>query len=532
MIPPKPRAAVLWLLLGSAALAQAPLTRAEQTDFRETSRHADVIAFLEAVVAGQDRMELSSLGRTGEEREIPLVIVAPPGLRDPARAHAAGRMVVYVQANIHAGEVDGKEAVLMWLREAAGGAHDALLAHLVLLVVPNFNADGNEPISTRNRPHQDGPEGGVGQRANAGNLDLNRDAMKAEAPETRAALALGARWDPDLFLDLHTTNGSKHRYALTFSSSVHPNADRTVQDFADRVLLPEVFAALRPRYDTFYYGDFLDDRDPEKGWGTFAWEGRYATNYWGLRNRFSVLLESYAYCDFRTRIDVTRRALSAVLAAAAKHRDRMRALVAAADERLAAGEWKEMGVAFERTAWAGTWTVAGFEVTEESLGRRRPVAEDRPRDYECRLFLRFEPTASVPVPAGYLFGRGLGAVAEHLRRHGIRVYRLAHDGELEVEACRLEKLHRQERLYQGRTLQHAEVAVNREVRTFRAGDHWVPLSQPLGRLAAELLEPRGRDGLLAWGFLDALLFEQWRGTPKEIPIYRTPAAVALPLWRR
>jgi len=530
---PRTLAIVLLMLpaLAGRTSAQEPLTRAERTDYRETSRYADVMRFLESVTAGRTDMELAFMGRTNEGREIPLVIVAPPALRHPARAHASGRLIIHIQGNIHAGEVEGKEAAQMLLREIAAGEHQALLEHLVLLVNPIYNVDGNEAVSTLHRRNQIGPAGGVGKRPNAQNLDLNRDYIKVDAPETRAALALFDRWDPHFLMDLHTTNGSKHRYALTFSSSLHPNADRAVQDFTDRVLTPEVQRALRPEYETFYYGNFLDPGDPSKGWGTFSWEGRYCSNYYGLRNRFSLLVETYAYRDFRTRVDVCRKFVIEVLRAAVRHRETMLDLAAAADRRVAAGEWTEMGVVFERKAWPGTRKLLGYEVTEESRRRRRPSPEDKPKDYEAPVYLAFAATESVAVPSGYLFGVGLKAIAARLEWHGVRVYRLRREGTVQVEAYRLENLKRSERPYQGRPLQHAEVTPLVKECAFRAGDYWVPIRQPLGRLAAELLEPRGRDGLLAWGFLDAFLFPQWGRQKMELPIYRVMKPLELPASR-
>ena len=509
--------------------AQNCLTRPERTDYRETSRYADVMDFLERVTTGRDDLALGFLGRTTEDRAIPYVIAAPSHLRHPARAHASGRLVVYVQANIHAGEVAGKEAMLMLLREIANSDHDEMLESMVLLVVPIFNVDGNEAISTLHRRNQIGPEGGVGKRATGLNLDLNRDYIKAEAPETRASLRFINAWDPHLLMDLHTTNGCKHRYALTYASSAHPNADRTVQDFADKVLLPEVTRTLEPDYKVFHYGNWIDRKDPLKGWGTFAWQGRYCSNYHGLRNRFTFLSEVYAYRDFRTRVDATRRFVTEVLRCAVRHRETLHKLTREADQHMTAGAWKSQGIQFERTAWPDKHTLLGYEVTPESMKRRRPDKDDRPRDYQGPVFLAFKATESVAVPAGYLFPRALKHVAEHLALHGIRVYRLARGGVVKVEACKMNSLKRSARLYQGRSLQHAEVTVEEKDRPFEAGDFYVPVAQPLGRLAAEILEPRGRDGLLAWNFLDTYLAHQWRRAPVEIPVYRAKVKPPVPM---
>ena len=197
---------------------------------------------------------------------------------------------------------------------------------------------------------QIGPTGGVGQRPNAINLDLNRDYVKNDAVETRLSLAAFAKWDPHFFLDVHTTNGSKHRYALTYSTCLHPNADRAVQTFADETLMPEVQAALRPGYETFVYGNFKNRRDPAEGWVTSPWQARYGSNYYGLRGRFSLLVETYAYRDFRTRVDVSRKFVLECLRAAVRHKLEMLELTAAADRKLAAGAWTEMMIRCERKA--------------------------------------------------------------------------------------------------------------------------------------------------------------------------------------
>ncbi len=520
--------ATLWALT-SGLPAQELLIRPERTDYRETSRYADVMDLLGRITTRRDDLALGFLGLTTEGRAIPYVIVAPSHLRHPARAHASDRLVVYVQANIHAGEVAGKEAVQILLREIAAGSHDKMLQSMVLLVVPIFNVDGNEAISTLHRRNQIGPEGGVGKRATGLNLDLNRDYIKAEAPETRASLRLINAWDPHLLMDLHTTNGCKHRYALTYASSAHPNADRTIQDFADKVLLPEVTRTLAPEYHVFHYGNWLDRRNPSKGWGTFAWQGRYCSNYHGLRNRFIVLSEVYAYRDFRTRVDATRKFVTEVIRFAVRHREKISKLTREADRRMTAGKWKTQGIQFKRTAWPGTRTLLGYEVTPDSRKRRRPDKADKPKDYEGPVFLAFEASESVAVPAGYLFPRALKDVADHLGVHGIRVYRLAQGGAVKVEVCRMTHLERSDRLYQGRSLQHAEVTTEDLDRPFEAGDFYVPVAQPLGRLAAELLEPRGRDGLLAWNFLDNYLAHQWRRAPVEIPVYRARVKPPLPM---
>lgn len=527
-----PLALAVLIALAPAAVAQppaapSPATRAERSDYTETSTHRDVLDFLGAIATDSAAMELRWMGTSVEGRRIPLVIVAPPHLRTPTAAHASGRLVCFVQANIHAGEVEGKEACQMLLREIAGGAHAAWREHLVLLVAPIYNTDGNERISPRHRRQQVGPPGGVGVRPNAQNLDLNRDYMKAVAPETRASLALFRTWDPHVLLDLHTTNGSKHRWALTYAASNHPNADRTVQTFVERTLLPEVSGVLRPDYETFFYGNFVDARDPAKGWATFGWEGRFCSNYYGLRNRVGILVEAYAYRDFRTRVDVTRRFVAATLDRCVTHKDRIRTLTRDADARASRrAADATFAVDIERCAWDEPQRLLGYEVTEASMRRGpRPTDEDRPKDYVGPCYLGFAAKRSTAVPAGYAFGPGLADVADHLARHGVRVYRLTGPKTIAADACRIREIDAADRLFQGVRLQKATVDVQRIELALETGSFWVPTAQPLGRLAIELLDPEVHDGLLAWGLLDRHLAHQWSRARVTAPIYRCAAPI-------
>ena len=205
------------LSVGLAARgAWAQSTRAERSGYLETSRYTDVIAFLDSLQARGAPYAFGSIGKTVEGREIPYVIASRPLVKTPAQARRSGKPIVYVQANIHAGEVEGKEALQALLRDLAFARRPNVLDSIVLIAVPIYNADGNERVGPqeRQRTEQNGPEL-VGQRPNAQGFDLNRDYVKAEAPETRASLAMFNAWDPDVFVDLHTTDGSFHGYALT-----------------------------------------------------------------------------------------------------------------------------------------------------------------------------------------------------------------------------------------------------------------------------------------------------------------------------
>ena len=214
-----------------------PLTRAERSGFRETTRYDEVMAFVDSVAARSPAVQRLSFGYTYEGRTLPLVVWDPGSeagrYRTAAAARRAGgnRVRVLVLANIHAGEVEGKEASLILLRELVSGAHPEWADSMLLLFAPIYNADGNERIALDNRPLQHGPVGGMGQRANAQGYDLNRDFMKLDSPEARSLVTLLRDFDPHVVIDLHTTNGTLHAYHLTYSPPLHPATDRAIDGF-------------------------------------------------------------------------------------------------------------------------------------------------------------------------------------------------------------------------------------------------------------------------------------------------------------
>ena len=218
-----------------------------------------------------------------------------------------------MQANIHAGEVEGKEALLALVRDLATTRNN-VLDSIVLIAIPIYNADGNERFKPQsvNRTEQNGPES-VGQRPNAQMLDLNRDYVKAEAPETRASLAAFEKWNPDVFVDLHTTDGSFHGYALTYAPSLNPAA-REAGAYTRDSLLPELRRRMKARdgFEVFDYGNFdtqYEERDitdtVKSGWYSYDHRPRFGTNYFGLRQRISILSEAYSHDPFERRVKST-----------------------------------------------------------------------------------------------------------------------------------------------------------------------------------------------------------------------------------
>jgi len=396
-----------------------------------------------------------------------------------------------------------------------------VLDSIVLVAVPIYNADGNERVGPqeRNRPSQNGPAL-VGQRANADSLDLNRDYIKAEAPETRASLAMFVAWEPDVFVDLHTTNGSYHGYALTYSPSLNPAALVT-SAFTRDTLLPELRRRLRlvHRTEIFDYGNFIAQDSAHRGWFTYDHRPRFGTNYLGLRGRIAVLSEAYSHDPFARRIGATYAFVYELLSLVAENADDILDLSNEADRR--ATGWgtlptssppiplraafpaeppRREGVLvehLERTADTSVATEPGVPRGLRRTGRMRSVT--------MPVYDRFVPTLARALPFAYALGPEHEVAVRLLRLHGVVIERLDSELATQVERFTVDSIVRAPRVFQRHNEVRLEGKWSREARVLPAGTVLVRTGQPLSILVAYLLEPDSDDGLTTWNYFDGVL---------------------------
>ena len=511
-----------YVFFTAVALAAAPLaaqvrrtpplpqTRPERSDYRETSRYDDVITFLNALPRSP-RIHLTTMGYTGEGRSIPLVVVGNVADASPEAVLRSGKVRVYIQANIHAGEVEGKEAVLVLLRDLSAGRHARWLDSLVLLVVPIYNADGNERVSLTNRAPQLGPIGGQGQRANAAGLDLNRDHMKLESSEARAQVLLLRNYDPHVAYDLHTTDGSVHGYLLTYAEPLHSATDSAITNLLRGRWLPAVTARVKQtdNWDMFYYGNLPEtpvDRGgggQEGGWYSFDHRPRFSENYWGLRNRIGILSEAYSYATFEDRINATRRFVEEGLDYAYAHASELRRITAAADSHSVIGDSLPLRARLHRGADVAILRGDVVDETNPNTGQRMLHRTATRRPEMMPDYTTFEGTEFERVPRSYFVPPALTAVIERLAAHGVRTTRLAQSQVITVERFRIDSSWTAAREFQGHKERQLRGAWEAVQDSLPVGTVVVAMDQPLARLAFILLEPRSDDGLLDWNVMDA-----------------------------
>ena len=492
-----------------------PQTRAERTDYRETSHYEDVLQYLEDLQAKGAPISVQFIGVSTQGHKIPLVIAARQPVAAPANIRRIGKPVVYVQANIHAGEVEGKEAVLMLLRELAQKPKGGLLDKIVLLTTPIYNIDGNETWGPwqKNRRSQSGPEV-VGIRANGQGLDLNRDGMKAESPEMRAALrSIYTTWDPDVVLDLHATNGTRHGFQLTYSPPLHPDTESNLLRFNRDEFLPAVRRRMRQDFgiETFVYGNLPRSRKSQ-GWYQSAPDPMRITNYIGLRNRLSVLSEAACYLPFRQRVTATHHFVLTVLEEIARQSQQVLSLTREADARVIGwGLQPETAPAMTvryQIISRGEEDILLEKSTSADSSSKRPTRITAPRDIisvRMPVYDRFKTTRTARFPAAYLIPATFREAVELLRRHGIVVERLLDDWKGTTEAFVIDEIVSPKRSFQGHIPKELKGHFESAQTEITKGSYLVKTAQPLGILIFHLLEPESLDGVATWGFLERAL---------------------------
>ena len=542
------RAAVLLFATAVTMTAQSAdmRTRAEISNYEETSTYADVTRVIDGLVATAGSLvHTESFGKTEEGRDLPLMVISDPKVTTPAAARKLGRPLVYVQANIHAGEVEGKEAVLMLARRLVSGDLKPLTRQLVILIAPDYNADGNEKVDVQNRTAQNGPVAGVGTRENSKGLDLNRDYMKLDSAEARSLVGMFNKWDPHVLVDLHTTNGSYHANHLTYAPILNPNADARLIEFTrDRMLAPIRERMLKAHnWRIYYYGNFAREGGGNHGprvdpaspgdvtWRTFDHRPRFGNNYAGLRNRIAILSEAYSYLDFKGRIEVTEDFVEEIWRSAAANAKQIMTLTAQADRLLTSPPGNkpvELGVSFEARPLPEPVEILIGDVTKVANPRSgrdmlamAPVAVPvMMRDYGT-----FAATKSLALPKGWVIPRGsrngtrFAAALDRLRWHGVRIDELAAEAQLSVERFSISALTRAPKPFQGHQEAKLTGTFDKAQLTVPEGSLYIPANQPLARLAFYLLEPESDDGLVNWNII-----EEGLEAGQTYPIYRVTDA--------
>jgi hypothetical protein len=501
--------------LCNAAPATDPSLRtiAENSDYVRTGRYDEVERLCQSYAhTWPDSVKCSDFGRTPEGRNMVVLVASRSGALTPEEAQRRGLPVLLLQGGIHAGEIDGKDAGFRALQELL--RTPGALGNFVLVFVPVFNVDGHERFGRWNRPNQVGPEE-MGWRATAQNLNLNRDYMKADAPEMRAMLRLLNAWDPVLYVDMHVTDGANFQHDISNTvdpvysgdAGLHPVAQGLVTELNAKI-------AKSGSHPLDFYPEFVEEDNPDSGFALSIYSPRFSTAYWGLHNRFALLVETHSWKNYKTRVRVTHNIIMTLADMMAREGSQWRSAAAEADARARQLGGQPVILDFENGPHTRTIDFLGYAYTRRHSDISGAIATyydaTQPVVWHVPLHDTIIPKTTVQAPRGGYIVTAADAdwMAEKLALHGIRFQKLdgpldvARSGALGMETFRARKVTYSKGTFEGRTMLSLDGAWATQKRTVPAGSLFIPIAQANSRVAVALLEPTGPDSLVSWGFFN------------------------------
>lgn len=509
---------LLFLLLfpGTPLRAQQGwLTHFEQSGFVATPDYARSMEWLRRLDSASAWISLQSFGSTPQGRALPLLVLSKDGAFTPEAARASGKDIVLIQAGIHAGEIDGKDAGMMLLREIAITRTKAALAdHAIILFIPIFNVDGHERRSPYSRINQNGPEV-TGWRVTANNLNLNRDYMKADAPEMRAWLRMFHAWKPDMLIDCHVTDGIDFQYNLSYAMEMYGNMHPAVAAW-HRTLQYWFLDAMEKQGDpVFPYVFPREQSDIAKGVIDWASSPRLSTGYAAVCNRANLLIETHMLKPYKDRVIATYRMIEAVLSYVRAHPGTLRRAVRDAEEddirRFSSGDTTAFPLRFQAGDRAGSIRFKGYATELRrsviSGGSYTWWDHSKPQTVDIPLFNDVRTTVAVRPSRYYLIPQEWTDIADILSLHDVRLHRLAEETRLPVQRVRFSNPVWRNRPYEGRLPLTVQSQLVDDTVSWPAGTIVVDMAQSQGRVALNLLEADAPDSFVFWGFFNAI-FEQ------------------------
>lgn len=478
---------------------------AEASGFTATPSYDETIEWLHHLAAASPRLQLVPLGQSWEGRTLWLAIASSTGASTPEELQAEDKPVLFAQAGIHSGEIDGKDAGLMLLRDITKGDKAPLLDRASFLFIPILNVDGHEQVSTLSRVNQRGPDE-MGWRTNARNLNLNRDYTKLDTPEIRAVVRVLDRWQPDLYLDLHVTDGVEKQPDITWGFSGSHTHSPALGRWLEEQFTPALENDLRDMGHIPGPHVFVFDRT-DLIRGILAWEGgpRYSDGYGSSRQVATVLVENHSLKPYRQRVLGTRVLLESTLEILAAHGDELaRATQADRDRR-----WPDLPLGWERDEEPQEELFEFLAVEQELTpspisGGQRIRWNGEPTTVMVPIYRTTRSIGSVKTPAAYWVPAAWPEVIERLAAHGIAMEILTEPRSLRVEMYRLGEPQYSEEPFEGRLRVAAEAAPTLIEYSFAPGSARISTDQPLGVLAALLLEPASPDSYFQWGFFTGI----------------------------
>ncbi len=495
--------------------AQDWATHYEQSDFKKTPSYAETLDYCKRLDAASPMAALISIGTSPQGKEIPMMIVDRDGLKDPVSIREKGRVITLIQACIHPGEPDGKDAAIILLRDMLiNNKHRDLLEKSSILFIPIVNVDGHERFGPYNRINQNGPEE-MGWRTNAQNLNLNRDFLKADAGEMQQWLKIYSTWLPEFFIDIHTTDGADFQYALTYDIEVFGTLDSGITRWLSNIYEPRITAKMKENgFPIFPYVQFRNWHDPRSGLRTGAAPPMISQGYAALQNRPALLIETHMLKDYKTRVDATIQMLTHTLFIINHQADNLKTLVEMADKSTAAPAFRKQPHPVSWNTSKTDSTMVDFygfdyQVLKSDLtgGDWFVYDNTRPMVMKLPFFNKSLPETTVLLPEAYIIPAEWAEVINRMKLHGIKMDILTEPAEITVKSYKFKDYEFRRTPNEGRQMVKTGLTDTEETRAFPVGSVIVKTNQRTAKVIAAILEPAASGSYVEWGFFNAV-FEQ------------------------
>ncbi len=482
----------------------------EKSNFLSTPNYTETVNYFKKLANHSPYAKLISFGKSPQGRKLQCLIVSKDKAFTPSSAKKSGKPILLIQNGIHAGEIEGKDASMLLLREIlVTKEKENLLDKMILLVIPVFNVDGHERISPYNRINQNGPAE-MGWRTTAQNLNLNRDYMKADAPEMKSFLELFNSWLPDFFIDTHTTDGQDFQYPVTYGIEKNGNVPPPTKDWIRKVYIPNMEKETEASgfkilpYVGFKEGDF------HKGLVDWVSGPRFSHGYSAIQNRPGLLIETHMLKPYKERVFATKAVITATMNVIEKQSKKLVELNKRADsyvvDTYSSGK-KAYPLTFNMGDKSSKKVYMGIEseqIDSWVTGSKIIRYTGKPINIEVPYYDEADTKDSVYAPRGYLIPAEFENVVEIMKLHGIKIETIKKEKTFSVEKYKFKNVKFGSFSYEGRFQPSFEMETLKETVTVSAGTFYVTLNQRTAGVILHLLEPSGPDSFVKWGFFNPI----------------------------
>lgn len=501
----------LFVIYNSLSFAQSDqwLTWYEKSNYLETPRYEETIKYSKMLANASDFIHYTAFGKSPQGRDLPLLIADKNKNFTPESVHQSNNAVLLIEACIHPGESVGKDAGLIFLRDVfIHEKYPDLLEHTTILFIPIFNVDGHERFSPYNRINQNGPKE-MGWRTTATNYNLNRDFTKADAPEMQQWLKLFNEWMPDMFIDIHTTDGADYQYQLTYAMPVQGEMNKPQTDWQNQYLQKLEHGLLQKNILIFPYVSFRRWHDPQSGLIRRPQSPRYSIGYAAIQNRPALLVETHMLKNYKTRVDATYELLVYTAEILDNEYDKLKQINANADIQAQQLAGKEFILDFRTSQKDSTYIKfkgVDYAIVKSDLtGGNWVQFTDKPKEYNLVLFDKTIPARKVTLPKAYIIPVEWEDVIKRIHWHGISFKKINNDTTLTIETYKFSEVQFANSPFEGHQMvRNFNKKTIETEKTFHKGSIIIPVNQRRAKVIAHLLEPDGPDSFLQWGFFNTI----------------------------